>query len=109
MNLTSKLKKLTSEDEIEQSYNDSRDLRNVIEKQKRIEKYSNASKKELEENVLMLENNVKHKDIEVLKLEQDHKSFAASTSVDNAKLCEHCSSDSESNLTMHTGNFLRKY
>ena len=53
----------------------------------------------------MLENNVKHKDIEVLKLEQDLKSFADSTSVDNAKLCEHCSSDSESNLTMHTGNF----
>ena len=57
----------------------------------------------------MLENKVKHKDIEVLKLEQDLKSFADSTSVDNAKLCEHCSSDrdSKSNLNAYR-KFLRK-
>ena len=85
-------------------------MRKVIEKQKRIEKDSNASKKELEENLLMLGNKVKHKDIEVLKLEQDLKSFADSTSVDNAKLCEHCSSDSDSegNLNAYR-KFSRKY
>ena len=99
------------EDDIEQVYAQIRDLKktnnklseekNEIEaclkqksrdneKQEKCEKKFAMSIKELEENVMMLENVVETRDLEIYRLKEDIESFEASSSVYNSANCEQC-------------------
>ena len=52
--------------------------------------------KELEENVMMLENGVKNRDIKIISLTEELKSFEASKSTNNlTNHCKQCGSDSD--------------
>ena len=83
------------EEELEEAYSDSKELRSIVERQKKSEQKSLESFKELDESVLMLENQVKAREFEVYKLKEELQSFEASTSLKNIQSCEHCSSESE--------------
>ena len=87
--------KVSLEEEIEQSYTESRELRKTIEKQKKVGRETFSSMKELNENIVMLENKVKVKDLEVIRLEKELETFGASTSINNIQTCVSCSSDIE--------------
>ena len=81
-------------------------LHTYLDKQKVFEEKYKMSIKEAEENVLMLENVVATRDLEISKLNKEMKTFEATKSFKNSTTCGYCDnkSENETSLKMHDKN-----
>ena len=71
-----------------QEMSENENLNKSLEKHEKSKKKFEASIKELDENVIMLENVVKNRDLEIYRLKEEQESFEATTSVYNCGQCE---------------------
>ena len=95
--------KATLEEEIEESFCETRELKMSLANQKNAAKKASMEMKDMVESVDILEDLVKAKDLEIQKLAEGLKAFEASTSNQNIKTCENFGSANESgnNSSVH--------